>query len=860
MSSRWFAALLLLSTGCRPGPVTNAEGALRLQPAELDFGERYLGTTSALALTLTNEGRASQPAALKVEGPFAIDSEALSVPSGDTELVVRFAPSAPGPASGTLSINETLTVRLHGVGLTIPDCGEASCHLLRFDLDAGACVDELLPDGTACRGACLAEGVCVAGECLGSSAGTCADDDACTIDACAADGGCLHTARECPAADPCTASFCDPTLGCSSAPLEDGTACGDSTCREAKVCFQGACVTRAKPGADEECTPVDLAASSVGTCALMRSGAVRCWGGGTFSKPRIVPLAGPARALSLESELCVALVSGGTQCADFRLTPYPEADAGGAALSVFWNSRDRCWLRSTGAVECADAGVIFAGSIRALSAGPRSFYAMREDGGAAAWGPLSDVESFTDGGAGDGVTELSFGAPVLTIHGGHLGTQQPAGCARLGDGVSCWRGAAPPVRLGAEVTEVSMRGTFIRLTMPALTRDGGVAHCRSIPDGGVAECSPRFDGGLPAVATRVAAGTSHECFLVGAQVACVGENRYGQLGDLSPAPIGPRRVAVSGATKLSTERVFTSLSVVLLRDGGLVSWGEGNATPTPLPMSGLDVADLAISRTTTCVVRQSGAVDCVDGLRTFTPALPPIARFFGVRSGERPGDPPYGTFYALGAAGQRCSFRGDGAAASCTSLNDELMEVVEGPGVSCFRFTDAGVTCSGSNSFGELGTGESSDAGGSLPINGIGPAKKLGVSFARACALERSGRVQCWGRALDGGIHGPAPVPGLLPFARDLVCGRTHCCVLLGDNAVSCWGANDSNQLGREGPASATPMSVAMPGSVEALSAGQDFTCARLRNGEVWCWGQNDEAQLGLQPLLRSEEPVWVTD
>jgi alpha-tubulin suppressor-like RCC1 family protein len=97
-----------------------------------------------------------------------------------------------------------------------------------------------------------------------------------------------------------------------------------------------------------------------------------------------------------------------------------------------------------------------------------------------------------------------------------------------------------------------------------------------------------------------------------------------------------------------------------------------------------------------------------------------------------------------------------------------------------------------------------------------------------------------------------------VPFSRDVACGSSHCCVLAGANAVSCWGDNLFNQLGREGPASGVPVAVPMPARVDQLLASERTTCARLQGGALWCWGDNSAAQRGVVPLRQSSAAVWV--
>jgi hypothetical protein len=216
----------------------------------------------------------------------------------------------------------------------------------------------------------------------------------------------------------------------------------------------------------------------------------------------------------------------------------------------------------------------------------------------------------------------------------------------------------------------------------------------------------------------------------------------------------------------------------------------------------------------------------------------------------------------LAAGGMWCAFNADGTSSGGSCLASSTVQEVglmENGATTCDLLQDAGVQCFGDNQLGRLGFGDTSARSGG-PVGGLGPVRKLAMSHNQVCALQQSGELRCWGTAaVSSQVTAAAPVPGLLPLARDVACGLDHCCALVGDNGVTCWGMNTWNQLGREGDASDAPVSVPMPGRVERLSAGGATTCALLQTGQALCWGDNNSGQLGFAPLLSSDQPVWVT-
>lgn len=276
-----------------------AEADVRAVQLQLDFGAVAVGATHTLPLEVANFGAAAGDVALSVDAPFSLDVSSLSLAGGETRVVnVTFTPSAVGPVSATLS---GLPVTLTAEGL--PACVPAVCRTSTFNLATRRCEEAELDDASACQSACLdGAGQCRAGQCLGAVSASCDDGDLCTTDACSNDGTCLHAPVPLPTRGACEVAVCDPTRGVVYDNVEDGTLCGAPTCEAARLCINGACVTRPVANSADDCRYTAVCTygsydvrSSYG-CAATRSGKLRCWGNpemlrrdGGFSLPAEVP-------------------------------------------------------------------------------------------------------------------------------------------------------------------------------------------------------------------------------------------------------------------------------------------------------------------------------------------------------------------------------------------------------------------------------------------------------------------------------------------------------------------------------------------------------------------------------------------
>ncbi len=197
---------------------------------------------------------------------------------------------------------------------------------------------------------------------------------------------------------------------------------------------------------------------------------------------------------------------------------------------------------------------------------------------------------------------------------------------------------------------------------------------------------------------------------------------------------------------------------------------------------------------------------------------------------------------------------------------EEVIDLTAGGFHTCALTSAGEVWCWGHNELGQLGRAPRVAPGRPAPVEGVRDAIAVGAGFLHTCAVLADGSVVCWGNA-DGGRLGTDStdtagdrlhrLDDLPANASAVVAGVEHSCALLVDGSIACWGGNRFGQLGDGSTTShARPKLVTglQTGAVE-IAAGDHFTCARLADGSVSCWGWNDTGQLGVGSFDGPSEP-----
>ncbi|GAA5214733.1 Calx-beta domain-containing protein [Corallincola platygyrae] len=264
---------------------------------------------------------------------------------------------------------------------------------------------------------------------------------------------------------------------------------------------------------------------------------------------------------------------------------------------------------------------------------------------------------------------------------------------------------------------------------------------------------------------------------------------------------------------------------------------------------------------------------------------------------------------------------GDIGDAGGAEMGDALTAIDLGTGVkaeqlsvgylnACVVVTGGHVKCWGSNSYGQLGLGDSnhrgdgkdelnvdlapgvSEMGDDLPNVDLGTgrtAKKVFSGYRKTCAILDNDDLKCWGRNFDGALGQGSELnlgddddemgDDLLPielgtglYAVDVSIGFYIVCALLNNDQVKCWGdggyiadgtdhdiGDGKDEFGVDLVDPLSEMGDALASldfgtglSVKAISGNGSQTCVLLSDDTVKCFGEGEYSVLG--------QPDWYED
>ncbi|MGE5223091.1 MAG: RCC1 repeat-containing protein [Omnitrophica WOR_2 bacterium] len=619
------------------------------------------------------------------------------------------------------------------------------------------------------------------------------------------------------------------------------------------------------PFAPEEINAAFIASSIAAglsfTCALSTTGGVKCWGdnargrlGDGTTLDRNTPgyaaglLSGVAAISSSHKHTCALLKTGGVKCWGYNL--HGELGIG----------------TTTDSTLPVDVAGLTSGVV-GITAGGFHTCALMSGGTVKCWG------ANWHGQVGDGTTDDQHFpvnviglTGVISVRAGKYHT-----CALINTGaVKCWgynlfgqvgNGLSEMVRARpVNVTGLSSGVASISL---------GELHTCAVTTGGAVKCwgdnsegqlgtgnrkdqwVPADVSGLSSGAAEVSAATDFTCARMATGTAkCWGNNWAGQLGDgTNTRRTLPVDVAGLSGTITAVE-TGDSHTCVVLSNGSLQCWGSnafgqlGNGASglrlQPVSVLGLASGVIAVTQGTlhACALTAAGGVKC-----------------WGNNQYGQLGD---------GTTIDRVS------PVSVAGLDSGVLAVTAGGFHTCAILKTGGARCWGYNLHGELGDNSNNQRTTPVNVSGLGDgAIALAAGYYHTCALMSSGAVECWGYNRKGQLGNktfidswtPVFVSGMLAFhAKAITAGEDHTCALTGSGGVKCWGNNFDGQLG-DGTTTNRNQMVNVSGltsGVSAIASGVYHTCALMSNGTVKCWGSNYTGQLGVGTFEPHFTPVSV--
>ncbi len=206
-----------------------------------------------------------------------------------------------------------------------------------------------------------------------------------------------------------------------------------------------------------------------------------------------------------------------------------------------------------------------------------------------------------------------------------------------------------------------------------------------------------------------------------------------------------------------------------------------------------------------------------------------------------------------------------------SGLSSGVAAVAAGDQHTCAVTISGGVVCWGSNYFGQLGDGTTTNRLTPTAVFGLasGVAAVAAARGYYTCAVTTGGAVLCWGNNAYGQLGDgtttnrltPTAVSGLASGVAAITTGGMHACAVTTGGGVMCWGANSYGQIG-DGTTTTRTTPVAVSGlssGIAAIGTGNVHTCALTTGGGVVCWGSNANGELGDGTTTTRWTPVAVS-
>ena len=510
------------------------------------------------------------------------------------------------------------------------------------------------------------------------------------------------------------------------------------------------------------------------SCAI-QSGAVYCWGVKEFgilgdpstASPSTVPVAIPSLSSGVTKVInghvhACALKAGTLYCwgenkngevgvGNFNLVGTPTAVPGLGTVTDFWGGYyGTCAKNSSNQVYCWGNN----GDNQILSPS------------------ATDVSTPTLMTELAGATDIYYGIQFCAVLGGDLhckgrnyfgegGINQPTGTSIIP--LTAVVGGSGGVT--AVTGSTGAHTCFIRSGQVYCTGFSGYGqHSDQQPlQSNAHVLSPKFAG-----ASSISIFVEHSCGIFSGAVKCLGDNNYSKAGNLLTDRIYQVPTQVKNLESGATKVVTSSTGSCALVSGKVQCWGRnfvrasGSTSGNPNVPAGLSsgVTDIAASSGDTVCAIASGKLYCWGNID--------IIPYFDISLGT------YTTPVEV------------------TSAGSNNVAVRMGRHHGCVLKTDKTVWCTGYNSQGQLGLGDTTDRPGLNQVPGLANVDEISTSSYGVCARIGTTSIKCWGQYTGNGTTTSQKSPidiGSFTNVTKLASGYYNHCAI-NNGAASCWGFN----------------------------------------------------------------------
>ncbi len=205
----------------------------------------------------------------------------------------------------------------------------------------------------------------------------------------------------------------------------------------------------------------------------------------------------------------------------------------------------------------------------------------------------------------------------------------------------------------------------------------------------------------------------------------------------------------------------------------------------------------------------------------------------------------------------------DGCSSTC---DKEMTQIATGRLMSYARLNDGTLWSWGSNFYGQLGNGTTSDAHVPGQIGSDSNWREVFGGRDHTLAIKNDGTLWAWGRNASSQLGDGTTTDRSTPIQvgtdsnwLTATGGGGHTLALKTDGTLWAWGSNASGQLGDGTTINRSlPIQIGSGSTWQAVAAGSSFSLAIKTDGTLWAWGSNSSGQLGIGTTTDSPVQVQV--